>query len=167
MNKLAISLAVLLGTSLGIQAADPVFGVQAGLAIPVGDLDSMVGSSLGLHLGGHATFDLRNGHALKPRFEYSTYSGRGITASGPLFGCDYVFHLEGRTGRGAFVGGGLGLVLWKESGHGWSDSSNTMELSMVGGYHFNREFTATVRYGTFSHEGHSDGRLVAAVEMRF
>ncbi|MBP1773895.1 MAG: outer membrane protein beta-barrel domain [Holophagaceae bacterium] len=163
MNLRALTLiaATLAGTALSAQEG-PRFGLQAGINLPQSDLKDAVDSKAGFNLGAQVTFDLRGGHMLRPRFDYTWYpeytvSGGGASASAKFsnltLGGDYLYFVEGRP-EGFYVTGGLAVVQWKGEVNatflGISDSSSetTTKLGLAAGvgYQFNKTVGAEVRY---------------------
>ncbi|MBP1773700.1 MAG: outer membrane protein beta-barrel domain [Holophagaceae bacterium] len=164
MNLRALTLiaATLAGTALSAQEG-PRFGLQAGINLPQSDLKDAVDSKVGFNLGAQVTFDLRGGHMLRPRLDYTwfpeyteTFAGDsiGTTFTRTSLGVDYLYFVEGKP-QGFYLTGGIAAVQWKVDvnvtlggfGSG-SDSETTNKLALAAGagYQFNKTVGADLRY---------------------
>lgn len=164
MNLRALTLiaATLAGTALGAQEG-PRFGLQAGINLPQSDLKDAVDSKVGFNIGAQVTFDLRGGHMLRPRLDYSwfpEYTERfagdsiGTTFTRTSLGVDYLYFVEGKP-QGFYVTAGIAAVQWKVDvnvtlaglGSG-SDNDTTNKLALAAGigYQFNKTVGADLRY---------------------
>jgi hypothetical protein len=118
-----LMLAVLASTSLG--AKEVQFGVQGGLALPMGDLSDA--SSLGLGFGGHGRYDLGSGHGLMGRLDYTFFGQKGGVSTTDLgIAMDYTYHLD-RHRRGAYLLAGVSL-----QNYSFSHSGNSFSRSGLG-----------------------------------
>ena len=63
------TLAILATTVPSLRAEVPRYGVQGLVNIPLGDLKTYVDNNPGIGIGVHGTFDLGDGHMLRPRLE--------------------------------------------------------------------------------------------------
>ena len=138
-SSIALSIASVLACS-GLAAQDIHFGGQVTLAKPMGDLGgkevtvsdpsgvkSQFGSldgKFGYGLGIHALIDLKNGHAIVPKIDYTTFKNSQdstVSISGVSMqrtddvkvtainlGADYNYFLGGKTSEGFYFLGGLG-----------------------------------------------------------
>lgn len=138
-EALVVALGGLLGgTGLGAleRPRDLSMGVQAGLAVPVGqDLRSTTGSSLNLGLGVHATWIINGEDELRPRVDVWSF-GRGhqeatvplaqridTKVQGVALGVEYLF-CDGRYSRYGRWAAGPGVYLIR-----WSvDSTNQVAI---------------------------------------
>lgn len=162
LRALVLTAAALAAPALSAQEG-PRFGLQAGLNLPQSDLKDAVDSKIGFNVGAQVTFDLRGGHMVRPRLDYTwfpeyTVSGGGASASTKLsnlsLGVDYLYFVDGKP-QGFYVTGGLAAMKWKMEvdatipGFGSvSASEDTTKLGLaVGvGYQFNKTVGAEVRY---------------------
>lgn len=161
LRTLTLIAATLVGSALCAQEG-PRFGLQAGLNLPQSDLKDAVDDKVGFNLGAQVTFDLRGGHMLRPRLDYTWFpeyrvSDLGGSAevkfSALSLGGDYLYFVEGKP-QGFYVTGGLALVQWKVEasgsflGIGFSSSETTNKLGLAAGagYQFNKTVGAEVRY---------------------
>jgi opacity protein-like surface antigen len=162
LRTLAMLAAVLAAPALSAQEG-PRFGLQAGLNIPQSDLKDAVDSKLGFNIGAHGTFDLRGGHMLRPRLDYTWFpeysvGGGGASASFKFsnisLGADYLYFVEGKP-QGFYFTGGLALMHWKEEvsasipgylSYSASETTNKLGLAAGVGYQFNPTVGAEVRY---------------------
>jgi opacity protein-like surface antigen len=164
MNLRALTLiaATLAGTALSAQEG-PRFGLQAGINLPQSDLKDAVDSKVGFNIGAQVTFDLRGGHMLRPRLDYTwfpeyteSFAGDSIGTkfTRTSLGVDYLYFVDGKP-QGFYVTAGLAAVQWKVdvnvtlSGFGsGSDSETTNKLALAAGvgYQFNKTVGADLRY---------------------
>ena len=126
-RRRCLALGLALGSSLAFAADGPGpwrFGIQAGLAFPVGnDLRVTTGSGLNPSFGLNWTWDSGECHALRSRLDSWTLSPGHQTVERPqvqqietrvqglALGEAYEFRPKGRYGRWA-VGGELYLIRW-------------------------------------------------------
>ena len=162
LRVLTLTAAALVATGLSAQEG-PRFGLQAGLNLPQSDLKDAVDDKVGFTIGAQVTFDLRGGHMVRPRLDYTWFpeyrmSRSGASASAKFsnlsLGADYLYFVEGRP-QGFYVTGGLALVHWKGEasysipgiGSGSTDeTTNKLGLAAGVGYQFNKTVGAEVRY---------------------
>ncbi|MCC6514345.1 MAG: outer membrane beta-barrel protein [Geothrix sp.] len=164
MNFRALALAVAALAAPALNAQEAVrFGVQAGLNLPQSDLKDAVDSKLGYNLGVQVTFDLRGGHMLRPRYDYTWFPEYTESFAGDSFstkfirkslGVDYLYFVDGKP-QGFYVTAGIAAVQWAVevnftlSGLGSgsnSQTSNKLALAAGAGYQFNRTVGADLRY---------------------
>lgn len=164
MNLRALTLLAAVCAAPALSAQEgPRFGLQAGLNLPQSDLKDAVDSKAGFNLGAQATFDLRGGHMLRPRLDYSwfpeyteSFAGDsiGTKVTRTSLGVDYLFFVNGSP-RGFYVTAGIAAVQWKVEvdltlaglGSG-SDSQTTNKLGLAAGagYQFTKAVGADLRY---------------------
>ncbi|WP_243323942.1 outer membrane beta-barrel protein [Geothrix sp. SG200] len=161
IRALILAAAALVAPALSAQEG-PRFGLQAGLNIPQSDLKDAVDSKVGFTVGAQATFDLRGGHMIRHRLDYTWFPeyswGWGGYSTSHKFsnislGADYLYFVEGKP-QGFYVTGGLALVQWKAElsssylGASASASETTTKLGLAAGvgYQFNKTVGADVRY---------------------
>lgn len=111
-----LTLAVLAAAALSLQAEPPRYGVQGLVNIPLNDLKDYVDSKPGPGIGVHGTFDLGDGHMLRPRLDYTTYPEAAFatvkqTASNLSLGGDYLYFFAGKP-EGLYLTAGLAAMRW-------------------------------------------------------
>jgi hypothetical protein len=161
------------------RAEDPRFGVQVHGNIPTGDLKTAVDSKLGVGGGAHATFDLGDGHMIRPRIDYTFFPEATVSTirnkvNDLSLGADYLYFLEGKP-TGVYLTGGLSLNHWKvdasSSLGSFSGSSNKLGVAAGAGFNFNRTFGAELRFITSKYgSGSTDvtaNVIQAGVTLRF
>lgn len=137
-----ITLAVLAATAmLSLRAEAPCYGVQGLVNIPRSDLKKYVDSKPGPGFGVHGTFDLGDGHMLRPRLDYSLFPEASFatlkqTASSLSLGGDYLYFLAGKP-EGIYFTAGLAVARWslrQRDVPGIPDTtSNTTKFGLVAG----------------------------------
>ena len=110
------TLAVLAAAALSLQAEAPRYGVQGLVNIPLGDLKEYVDSNPGPGFGVHGTFDLGDGHMLRPRLDYSIFPEASFatikqTATSLSLGGDYLYFITGKP-EGLYLTAGLAVARW-------------------------------------------------------
>lgn len=170
MKSLALPLTLALALPLSAQATDrPTFGASVQLNTPLGDLKDDTDKGLGGGLSFLVQWNLRGGHAIRPRFDVnvfnvSTYEpshsnyreSRDLSAVG--LGVDYLYYVGG-TPKGLYLTGGGGLTRWDLSyttsdrnGSTFSSSykrtKNTNSLSLAAGlgWQFTRVIGVEARF---------------------
>ena len=114
-----------------LRSQDLYFGFQCGINSPQSDVKNQLNLKAGFNLGGNMFIDLGNGHAIAPRVDYTTFSGKsfvngiasppGFPAPGyPLYGkgqfnslalvVDYDYFLNGKTTKGPYLLVGIGAT---------------------------------------------------------
>lgn len=111
-----LTLAILAAAALSLGAEAPRYGVQGLVNIPLGDLKTYVDSKPGPGVGIHGTFDLGDGHMLRPRLDYSVYPEASFasikrTASNLSLGGDYLYFIAGKP-EGLYLTAGLSIMRW-------------------------------------------------------
>lgn len=158
MKIRSLSVLLTLATALSLQAEAPRYGVQGLVNIPLGDLKDYVDSKPGAGVGIHGTFDMGDGHMLRPRMDYGTFPEAAFptvkqTASYLDLGGDYLYFLAGKP-EGFYFTGGLAAMRWSfETNVGSSkDTSATTKLGTAfgAGYQWNATVGTEARY-IYSH----------------
>jgi len=160
MKSAFIITALALSTVVGY-AQSPKAGFQVTLSSPQGDLADLVNDQTGFGIGGHLFFDLKGGHALVPRIDYTTYSNDYYDgeAKAKMFsvGLDYNYFLERRANRGLYVAVGAAVTRGKfewidaySAAADYSYSDTALGFSFGGGYRFNPNIGVEVKYNTVS-----------------
>ncbi len=143
------TLAILTIAALSLQAEAPRYGVQGLVNIPLGDLKDYVDSKPGPGFGVHGTFDLGDGHMLRPRLDYSLFPEASFatikqTATSLSLGGDYLYFIAGKP-EGLYLTAGLAVVRWslQRKDAGISDTTNnTTKFGMAAGAGY--QWNATV-----------------------
>jgi hypothetical protein len=176
MKTSSLTTLTILAAALSLQAEAPRYGVQGLVNIPLGDLKTYVDSKPGPGVGVHGTFDLSDGHMLRPRLDYSVFPEASFatvkqTASNLSLGGDYLYFIAGKP-EGLYLIGGLSAMRWSfEHKDALSNvSSNTTKFGVAGGVGY--QWNATV--GTEARFMHSRvssefqaNALQAGVTIRF
>jgi opacity protein-like surface antigen len=171
-----LTLAILAAASLALRAEAPRYGVQGLVNVPLGDLKDFVDSKPGPGVGVHGTFDLGDGHMLRPRLDYTIYPEASFatvkqSATSLSLGGDYLYFLAGKP-EGFYFTAGIAAVRWSfETKDVFSKvSADTTKLGLAGGVGY--QWNATV--GTearFLHSridrGFQANALQAGVTIRF
>jgi len=110
------TLALLATAALGLQGEPPRYGVQGLVNIPLTDLKIYVDSKPGPGFGLHGTFDLSDGHMIRPRLDYCVHPEASFTpvkqtASSISLGGDYLYFLAEKPER-FYLTAGLSMVRW-------------------------------------------------------
>jgi hypothetical protein len=129
-----------------LAAAEPQFGVQAGLSLPSGDLSD--NGYLGPYLGGHARWYFGGGHGLMARADLTFYgSNNSISVTGFGVGADYTYHLDQRL-EGLYFLAGLTQESFHTSYPGYSSNDNALGIDFGVGYDMDRHLGLQARYET-------------------
>jgi hypothetical protein len=174
-SSLAV-LAALAATTLSLQAEPPRYGVQGLVNVPMGDLKTFVDSSPGPGIGLHGTFDLMEGHMIRPRMDYSVFPEASFatvkqTASYLSLGGDYLYFIAGKP-EGFYFTGGLSAIRWSfQHKDALSKvTSNTTKLGVNGGigYQWNATLGTEARWihSRVSNDFKADA-LQAGITVRF
>lgn len=169
-------------SSIPTRAEEPRFGVQVHGNAPTGTLKDVVGNKLGLGGGVHMTFDLGQGHLLRPRVDFMAFPEASL-ASGFAethnkvqdlsAGVDYLYFLDGKP-EGLYLTAGLALHRWKVDsstpGMGWSmsDTSRKAGFAVGLGYNFNASVGGELRFTSSvspdSNQGNTPFRTGTAIQ---
>lgn len=176
LAHLGIVSAVIALSGIGASAQEIQYGVQAGVNLPLSDLDKQVDGHPGFTVGGHAGLYYGNGHELRPWVDFTYYNGSNLgfggaknTVSGFGAGADYLYYLQTRP-QGIYATGGLGLRNWTVNPDaGASTTKTSFSLAVGAGYRFNRSVSGEVRYllGKFQSPNGQGSALQALVSLRF
>lgn len=181
-SRLVAALAFAAAASLA-RAEDPRFGLQVHGNFPTGDLKDAVDSKLGVGGGAHVTFDLGDGHLIRPRIDYIFFPETTLNSGTASVknkvndlsaGADYLYFISGKP-EGLYLTGGLSFNHWKVDVSGslgnFSDSSNKVGFAAGVGFNFNASFGAEVRFTTSKYgsgsKDFSANALQAGVTLRF
>jgi opacity protein-like surface antigen len=165
------------------RAEDPRFGVQVHGNIPTGDLKDTVDSKLGLGGGAHVTFDLGDGHLIRPRLDYTFFPETSLNSGAASVknkvndlsvGADYLYFLNGKT-EGLYLTGGLSFNHWKVDktsvGESFSSTSNKPGFAAGVGFNLNPSFGGEIRLISSKFESGSKtltaNAIQAGVTLRF
>ncbi len=144
MRKTVAILAM--GAAFSLAAAEPQFGVQAGLSAPFNDLSN--NGNLGPYLGGHARWYFGGGHGLMARADLTFYgSNNSISVTGFGVGADYTYHLEQHL-EGLYFMAGLTEESFHTSYVGSSRNDNALGIDFGVGYDMDRHLGLQARYLT-------------------
>ena len=145
-----LTLATLAAAALSLGAEAPRYGVQGLVNIPLGDLKDYVDSKPGPGIGVHGTFDLGDGHMLRPRLDFSVFPEASFasltqTASSLSLGGDYLYFIVGKT-EGLYLTGGLSAMRWSREKKNepvlGNTTSNTTKFGLAAGVGY--QWNATV-----------------------
>ena len=170
------TLAILVATALSLQAEPPRYGVQGLVNIPQDDLKTYLDNNLGIGIGVHGTFDLGNGHMLRPRLDYSLYQQASMasvkqSASYLSLGGDYLYFIAGQP-EGYYVTAGLSAMRWslqhQDPGTDLTNATTKFGEAAGIGYQWDYNIGTEVRWGhsSVSNNFRADS-LQAAVTFRF
>ncbi|MDP1832974.1 MAG: outer membrane beta-barrel protein [Geothrix sp.] len=156
MKISSLSTLAILAAALSLQAEAPRYGVQGLVNIPLGDLKDYADSKPGPGIGIHGTFDLGDGHMLRPRLDYSVYPEASFatvkqTASNLSLGGDYLYFIAGKP-EGIYLTAGLSAMRWSFEHRDalTTVNSNTTKLGLAAGVGY--QWNATVgTEGRFVH----------------
>ena len=141
------------------------FGLQGGLSLPQSDAKDLVDSKTGITLGLNVAIDLKGGHVLRPRLDFTTTKGSPSLGSysvdtevtTTMIGMDYNYYVAGKATDGLYLIAGLGYANSKVKatvnipGYGSASddiSGGGMALAFGLGYQFNALVGGDLRYTT-------------------
>lgn len=154
MKTSSLTTLTILAAALSLQAEAPRYGVQGLVNIPLGDLKTYVDSKPGPGIGVHGTFDLGDGHMLRPRLDFSVFPEASFatikqTATSLSLGGDYLYFLAGKP-EGLYLTGGLSAIRWSfETKVGsFKSTSATTKVGLAGGvgYQWNATLGTEARF---------------------
>lgn len=154
MKTSSLTTLTILAAALTLQAEAPRYGVQGLVNIPLGDLKTYVDSKPGPGIGVHGTFDLGDGHMLRPRLDYSVFPEASFasvkqTASNLSLGGDYLYFIAGKP-EGLYLTGGLSAVRWsfehKDALSKVSSDTTKFGLAAGMGYQWNATVGTEARF---------------------
>lgn len=170
------TLTLLALAALPLAAEPPRYGVQGLVNLPLGHLKDFVDSKPGPGVGIHGTFDLGDGHMVRPRLDYSVYPEASFatlkqTASNLSLGGDYLFFLAGKA-EGLYLTAGVAVMRWSfESKVGtFKTTSDTTKAGLAGGagYQWNATVGTELRWvHSRVAAGFQADALQAGVTIRF
>lgn len=163
LRSLPLSVLILGLISPLASAQDLKWGGQLTLSLPQGDTGNKqnLDGKPGFGLGFHALVDLKNGHAIVPRFDYLMYANGspdpnhwapGVELKNRLMmlGVDYQYHFTGKLDQGPYLLGGLayGDMEYKaeKGGASIAASAKAPVLALGGGYQFSPRVGLELRY---------------------
>jgi opacity protein-like surface antigen len=141
--------------ALPAAAQDAHVGLTLGLSLPQGDASTLVDSHTGFTLGLQAPVDLKNGHMVRPRLDYTQQNGSpygiDITVSTLALGVDYNYYFSRQADRGFYLLAGLGYANTKVEVSssffgGGNDTEGAVNLAFGGGVQFNPTVGMEIRY---------------------
>jgi len=147
--KIVAPLALILAGS-ALQAQEAEFGAHGGLQIPMGDLGSALDHSMGYLFGANLGIYYGDGHELRPRVDYQSYSGHydstgnRTDVSAWSLGADYVYYTEQRK-KGLYLTMGLAYNFWDVSSGG---GQSGVSLAAGAGYRMDQRWSFEGRYTT-------------------
>jgi len=170
------TLAILAVTALSLKAESPRYGVQGLVNIPLGDLKTYLDNNLGIGIGVHGTFDLGNGHMLRPRLDYILYQQASMAtvkqnASYLSLGGDYLYFITGKP-EGYYLTAGLSAMRWsfQHQDPTTNLTNDTTKLGVAAGlgylWDYNIGTEARWLHSSVSNHFRADS-LQAAVTFRF
>jgi len=176
MKTSSLTTLTILAAALSLQAEAPRYGVQGLVNIPLGDLKTYVDSKPGPGIGVHGTFDLGDGHMLRPRLDYSVFPEASFatvkqTASSLSLGMDYLYFIAGKP-EGLYLTGGLSAMRWsfehKDALSKVSTDTTKFGLAAGVGYQWNATVGTEARFlrSRVSSEFQANA-LQAGVTVRF
>lgn len=148
----AAPLALMLAGS-GLHAQDAEFGIQGGLQVPTGDMGTALDHNIGYIVGAHMGLYYGDGHELRPRVDYQSYSGGWHPVAGGFsktdvsswnLGADYIYYTEQRR-KGLYLTMGLSYNFWDASPGGSKDG---LALAAGAGYRLNKQWSFEGRFTT-------------------
>lgn len=149
-----LALAGLAAACMSLPAETPRYGVQGLVNIPLADLKDYVDSKPGPGVGVHGTFDMGDGHMLRPRLDYILYPEASFAtvkqkATAMSLGGDYLFFIAGKPEYLYFTAGFAG-VRWafehKDALTKVSSNTTKVGLSIGLGYQWNATVGTEARY---------------------
>lgn len=176
-------------------AQDARFGLQGGISLPQGDVKDAVDSKMGFGLGAHVAIDLKGGHVLRPRLDYTSIKGSvsesiggysanfDNTVTTTTIGVDYNYYVSGKATQGFYLLAGLGYANTKLESSGSanimgfvinfneSETEGALALAVGGGFQFTPMVGAELRYTTtkpdFAGESIKNEAINLGVTFRF
>lgn len=178
MKTAALTALAFLAATLSLQAESTRLGVQGLINLPLSDLKTYVDSKPGPGVGAHLTFDLHDGHMLRPRLDYNTFPEASFTntttkqsASNLSLGVDYLYFIGEKPER-LYVTVGLAAVRWSlnhtDPGSDVTHSTTKAGLAAGIGYQWTATLGTEVRWIRSSLSGSFKAdALQAGVTIRF
>jgi len=154
MKTSVLSTLLVLLTVPSLQAEPPRYGVQGSVSIPLGDLKDYADSKPAPGVGIHGTFDMGDGHMLRPRLDYAIYPEAAFAsvkqkASSLSLGGDYLYFIAEKP-EGLYLIGGLSAMRWvfehKDALTSVNTNSTKIGLALGLGYQWNATVGLEARY---------------------
>lgn len=152
--------------------SSPRFGINAGVALPMGDFGDLVG--LGIHAGAHLTLPLSGNLGLRINGDYGRYGGdvTGLDNATLLGGvANLVYNIQTESAFDPYIFGGLGFYNWKFNGTGGSSFDDSdLAFNFGAGYNFmmgNSKLFAEIRYLSIQSPSESLNTLPIVIGLRF
>jgi hypothetical protein len=169
----ATALLVLTSAAANAQMASSRFGVNAGIALPMGDFGDAAG--LGFHVGGHVALPLQGALGLRFDADFGRYggeSGTGIDNVTLLGGvANLVYRLQTQSELKPYILGGLGYYNTKITANGGgSGDASDLAFNVGVGYDFkmgNSNLYTELRYLSIQGDGGSLNTLPIVIGLRF
>lgn len=169
-------LTLLTVAALSLRAEAPRYGVQGLIKVPLGDLKEYVDSKPGPGFGIHGTFDLGDGHMLRPRLDYSLFPEASFSSIKQKAACfslggDYLYFIAEKPER-LYLIAGLSAIRWsfEHTDPVSRVTSNTTKFGLAGGvgYQWNATVGTEARYVLSSAaSGFKADALQVGVTVRF
>lgn len=166
----ATVLVAAVATTAEAQASSSRFGINAGIALPMGDFGDAVG--MGIHAGGHFSMGLSGNLGLRINADYGRYSGEdgtgidNVTFLGGV--ANLVYNINTSSGLKPYIFGGLGFYNWKVDPFDVSESD--LAFNVGAGYDFtlgSAKMFTEVRYLSIQSEGEATNTLPIVIGIRF
>ena len=139
MKTRVLTTLTILAAALSLQAQSWHYGLQGAVNLPLTSLKDYVDSKPGPGLGVHGTYDLGDGHMLRPRLDYTAYPEAAFgsikrKASTLGLGGDYLFFISGKP-EGLYLTLGVAGSRWSFSTTGGATTlpSSTTKIGLTGG----------------------------------
>lgn len=148
------------------------FGINAGVALPMGDFGDAVG--LGIHAGAHFGMTLSGNLGLRINADYGRYGGDvagldNVTLLGGMV--NLVYNIQTSSALSPYILGGVGYYNWKMNGTGGgSFDDSDLGWNIGAGYNFkagNANLFAEIRYLSIQTDGDALNTLPIVIGLRF
>lgn len=145
------------------------FGVNAGVALPMGDFGD--NAELGFHLGGHIQLPLGETLKLRVNGDFGRYGlSDGIDGSWTLLGgvANIVLPITTSSALKPYVFGGVGMYNWKLDIDGIGSTDDTKLAFNIGaGYDFGKNLFTELRFLSIQTDGDALNTLPIVIGLRF
>ena len=173
LRGLAAATALIAAVSSSSAAQAPTnesrFGVNAGIALPMGDFGDA--AELGFHLGGHIQMPLGEMLKLRVNGDFGSYGlPDGVDGSWTLLGgmANIVLPITTSSALKPYVFGGLGMYKWKIDIDGLGAIDDTKLAFNVGaGYDFGKNFFTEIRFLSIQTDNDALNTLPIVIGLRF
>lgn len=150
-------------------AASSRFGVNAGVALPMGDFGDA--AELGFHLGGHIQMPLGETLKLRVNGDFGYYGlPDGVDGNWTLLGgmANIVLPITTSSALKPYVFGGLGMYNYKIDIDGLGSNDDTKLAFNIGaGYDFGKNFFTELRFLSIQTDGDALNTLPIVIGLRF